>query len=323
MNELALFAGAGGGILGGHLLGWRTVCAVEWEAYPASVLVARQNDKILSPFPIWDDVQTFDGKPWQGIVDVVSGGFPCQDISAAGKGVGITGKRSSMWGHMARIIGEVRPRYAFVENSPMLTSRGLGTVIGDFSEMGYDTEWCVLGASDVGARHQRERIWLIAKDTKQSRFFSHSEHNRIGWGKQQSESLTETTSRNPIRELAHTDLCRRIHGQTEIDSTNREFDALGESRSSGTDVANTSLSGFASCNQSTSRPQQQVLEKQSWGSSNEYGRKDYWKVEPNVGRVVNGMASRVDRLKAIGNGQVPLCAATAWNILKGRIDDKS
>ncbi len=86
MHELALFAGAGGGILGGHLLGWRTVCAVEWEPYPASVLVARQNDGILPPFPIWDDVQTFDGKPWQGIVDVVSGGFPCQDISSAGGG---------------------------------------------------------------------------------------------------------------------------------------------------------------------------------------------------------------------------------------------
>jgi len=75
VNELALFAGAGGGILGGHLLGWRTVCAVEWEQYPASVLCARQNDKILPPFPIWDDVQTFDGRPWRGIVQVVSGGF--------------------------------------------------------------------------------------------------------------------------------------------------------------------------------------------------------------------------------------------------------
>ena len=82
MNELALFAGAGGGILGGKLLGWRTVCAVEWEPYPASVLCARQNDGILPPFPIWDDVRTFDGKPWRGIVQVVSGGFPCQDISA-------------------------------------------------------------------------------------------------------------------------------------------------------------------------------------------------------------------------------------------------
>ena len=93
MNELALFAGAGGGILGGKLLGWRTVCAVEWEPYPASVLCARQNDGLLPPFPIWDDVQTFDGKPWRGIVDVVSGGFPCQDISAAGNG----GKLNPTW----------------------------------------------------------------------------------------------------------------------------------------------------------------------------------------------------------------------------------
>ena len=125
MNELALFAGAGGGILGGHLLGWRTVCAVEWEPYPSSILAARQNDGILPTFPIWDDVQTFDGRPWRGIVDVVSGGFPCQDISAAGKGAGIDGERSGMWSHMARIVGEVRPRFVFVENSPMLTSRGL------------------------------------------------------------------------------------------------------------------------------------------------------------------------------------------------------
>ena len=106
MNELALFAGAGGGILGGKILGWRTVCAVEWEPYPASVLCARQNDGLLPPFPIWDDVQTFDGKPWKGIIDVVSGGFPCQDISSAGQGAGIGGERSSMWKHMARIIGE-------------------------------------------------------------------------------------------------------------------------------------------------------------------------------------------------------------------------
>jgi len=165
MNELALFAGAGGGILGGGLLGWRTVCAVEWEEYPASVLVARQNDGILPPFPIWDDVQTFDGKPWRGIVDVVSGGFPCQDISAQGKGAGIEGAKSSMWKHMARIIGEVRPRYAFVENSPILTSRGLGVVLSDLSQMGFDAEWGVLSAAQVGGLHKRERIWVLASNT--------------------------------------------------------------------------------------------------------------------------------------------------------------
>ena len=86
MNELALFAGAGGGILGGHLLGWRTVCAVEIEDYPRRVLLQRQADGFLPRFPIWDDVRTFDGKPWKGKVDVISGGFPCQDISIAGGG---------------------------------------------------------------------------------------------------------------------------------------------------------------------------------------------------------------------------------------------
>ena len=162
LNELALFAGAGGGILGGHLLGWKTVCAVEWEQYPASVLCARQNDGLLPPFPIWDDVCSFDGKPWRGIVDVVSGGFPCQDISAAGRGAGIDGERSGMWGQMARIIHEVQPRFVFVENSPMLTSRGLGRVLGDLAQMGFDAKWGVLGAADVGANHQRDRIWIVA-----------------------------------------------------------------------------------------------------------------------------------------------------------------
>jgi len=160
MNELALFAGAGGGILGGHLIGWRTICAVEWEPYPASVLCARQNDGVLPPFPIWDDVQTFDGRPWRGLVDVVSGGFPCQDISSAGRGAGIDGKRSGMWAHMARIIGEVRPRFVLVENSPVLTSRGLGRVLGDLAAMGYNARWGVLGAVHAGANHERERIWI-------------------------------------------------------------------------------------------------------------------------------------------------------------------
>jgi DNA (cytosine-5)-methyltransferase 1 len=164
LRELALFAGAGGGILGGHLLGWRTVCAVEYDPYAGSVLIARQNDGILAPFPVWDDVCTFDGKPWRGIVDVVSGGFPCQDISAAGKGAGITGERSGLWKEMARIIGEVRPRYVFVENSPMLAIRGLGVVLGDLAQMGFDADWGVLGASDVGAPHIRKRIWIFASN---------------------------------------------------------------------------------------------------------------------------------------------------------------
>ena len=162
MNELALFAGAGGGILGGLLLGWRTVCAVEYNEHARDVLVARQNDGCLSPFPIWDDVRTFDGKPWRGIVDVVSGGFPCQDISIAGNGKGLDGERSGLWAEFKRIISEVRPKYAFVENSPALTFRGLGRVLGDLAEMGYNAKWGMLGHNQCGGMHRRERIWIVA-----------------------------------------------------------------------------------------------------------------------------------------------------------------
>jgi DNA (cytosine-5)-methyltransferase 1 len=278
VNELALFSGAGGGILGGHLLGWRTVCAVEWEAYPASVLCARQNDGLLESFPIWDDVQTFDGKPWQGIVDVVSGGFPCQDISAAGKGDGLDGERSGMWKEMARIIGEVRPKYTFIENSPMLTFRGLERVLADLASMGFDAEWGVLSAADVGANHRRERIWIVGKSTEQSRFFSHAMYDRNRRRQQQSQSIEK----------------KNISNTTSIGSSGQ-----GEFKQP--------ISSKKIKNRETS--------ELKYGSSS-----DFWAVEPNVGRVANGMADRVDRLKAIGNGQVPLCAATAWRLLKERLD---
>jgi DNA (cytosine-5)-methyltransferase 1 len=162
VNELALFAGAGGGILGGLLLGWRTVCAVEIDPYCRSALLARQRDGILAPFPIWDDVCTFDGRQWKGQIDVISGGFPCQDISMAGKGVGIDGARSGLWKEYARIIDEVRPRFVFAENSPMLRSRGLDRILRDLAGLRYDATWCVLGARHVGAPHARDRIWILA-----------------------------------------------------------------------------------------------------------------------------------------------------------------
>ena len=162
LKEMHLFAGAGGGILGGMLCGHRTVCAVEIEDYPRRVLLQRQLDGVLPEFPIWDDVCTFDGRPWRGAVDVICGGFPCQDISSAGKGAGITGERSGLWKEYARIIGEVRPRFVFAENSPLLRTRGLGVVLEDLAAMGYDARWCVLGSWHAGAAHKRERMWVLA-----------------------------------------------------------------------------------------------------------------------------------------------------------------
>lgn len=296
LNELALFAGAGGGILGGKLLGWRTVCAVEWEPYPASVLCARQNDGFLPPFPIWDDIQTFDGKPWRGIVDVVSGGFPCQDISAAGKGAGINGERSGMWSHMARVVGEVRPQYVFVENSPMLVTRGLERVLGDLTSLGYDTKWTVMGAADVGANHKRDRIWIVAH----AREFGHKHENneiqtRRHSVKPSSANMADTT---------------QLLGNGSNDNAGFRLERE-EKPKLGNDcraknVANTNLT---QCKRDK-RTERSITEHANIGSAS------WWAIEPSVGRVVDGVAARVDRLKAIGNGQVPLCAATAWRILK-------
>lgn len=126
LRELHLFAGIGGGILGGMLLGHRCVGAVELDPYCRRVLEARQRDGILEPFPIHDDIRTFDGIPWRGRADVVAGGFPCQDLSLAGKGRGLDGARSGLWWEMARVVREVEPRYVFVENVPGLLKQGNG-----------------------------------------------------------------------------------------------------------------------------------------------------------------------------------------------------
>jgi len=265
LNELALFAGAGGGILGGKLLGWRTVCAVECEAYPASVLVQRQNDGILEPFPIWDNVTTFDGKPWKGLVDVVSGGFPCQDISAAGKGAGIEGSRSGLWSEMARIIGEVRSRFVFVENSPLLVSRGLETVLRDLASMGYDAQWCIVSASNVGAPHKRERIWICAHSD------SVGHNGRRESNERGLQKISGNRPGNVCEKVADAMQIERVERRERFPSSSKYVDA-------------------------------------SWPQG-------LWPAEPDVGRVANGVANRVDRLKAIGNGQVPRVAATAWKLL--------
>lgn len=313
LRELALFAGAGGGILGGHLLGWKTVCAVEREPYAASVLMQRQNDGILPPFPIWDDVCTFDGRPWRGLVDVVSGGFPCQDISSAGNGAGIDGERSGLWREMARIIGEVRPRFVFVENSPLLVARGLAVVVSDLAEMGYDAEWCCISASDTGAPHKRDRIWLVANSG--SGRLSESQGGKM---EQPWRAEIKRAGIEP-RSLAYAS----------------ELQRDGVNDHAGISMAGKSLSESGDCCGSQDMAdavrerEQRIIagqpDAQVWQKSGErqdrscgYGG-TRWPTEPDVGRVANGVAARVDRLKAIGNGQVPRVAATAFTMMAGEL----
>ncbi|RZH03137.1 DNA cytosine methyltransferase [Acinetobacter pittii] len=304
MNELALFAGAGGGILGSHLLGWRTVCAVERDAYASQVLAQRQNDGFLKPFPIWSDITTFDGKPWKGIVDVISGGFPCQDISSAGKGAGINGARSGLWSEMARIIGEVRPCYVFVENSPLLISRGLTRVISDLAEMGYDAQWARLSASNFGAPHIRDRLWIVGY-SRSERLNTGRENNN-----QYDRHFTSSTNKNP-RTLANSQSIGCETNGLSI-GTQQEKSLFG--------VRSKKLAYSTSFR--LSRP------GESWFTSdpaeNPEGQTDrtfyecvghIWGIKSQLGRVANGVAHRVDRLKAIGNGQFPEVARSAFRIL--------
>ena len=161
-TAISLFSGAGGLDLAARWAGIRTVCYVERESYAQAVLMSNFRRGWLDEAPIWDDVCTFKGKPWRG-VDVVFGGFPCQDVSYAGRGRGLRkGTRSGLWIQYARIIREVRPRVVIVENVPGLMRRGLARVLGDLAAAGYDARWEVVSAASVGAPHKRERIFIVA-----------------------------------------------------------------------------------------------------------------------------------------------------------------
>ncbi|UIN53573.1 DNA cytosine methyltransferase [Pseudomonas kribbensis] len=304
MNELALFAGSGGGILGGHLLGWRTVCAVERDAYSAQVLAQRQNDGALPTFPIWSDVCSFDGKPWRGLVDVVSGGFPCQDISAAGSGAGIDGARSGLWREMARIIGEVRPELVYLENSPLLVGRGLALVLSDLAEMGYDAQWCIVSASDVGAPHQRDRIWLVANAIGRRQ-----PARRLPIGAQ--SEITE--SRLGSSTMAHADLDgmqRWIAERSQAESRRSPHSVEG-CRSHMADTVREREQGVIA-ERTDAKVRKESSQRPNRPRSDGFRR---WPAEPGMGRVADGVAHRVDRIKALGNGQVPRVAATAFTIL--------
>lgn len=222
MNELALFAGAGGGLLASHILGWTPVCAVELNEYARSVLGARQNERWLRPFPIWDDVRTFDGTVWRGHIDVVSGGFPCQAYSTATRG---RSTADDLWPEMRRIVAEAAPRYVFAENPSKLA---IDHAADDLEKMGYKTRCISLSAADLGADHVRRRFWLRAYADDQG------------------------------------ELCR---------GDDAEMGELPELRES------------------------------------------IWATHPNLPRIPDGMANRVDRFEATGNGQIPVVAATAWRIL--------
>lgn len=246
-TELALFAGAGGGVWTSRLLGWRTVCYVERNPWRLSALRARIADGSFDDAPIWDDLQTFDGADWRGAVDVISAGFPCQPFSLAGRQKADADERN-MWPATFRVVREVQPRLVFLENTPGLLGRHgyLGQVLGDLASLGFDAEWDCLSAAALGAPHVRDRFFLLAAHPDE---VVDAEAGLLQWEGGRPEQP-------------------------------------GQSRVEG------------------------LLARWPDGP---------WAPEPRLDRVAHGVADRIDRLEALGDGLCPAVAATAFRVLLRRL----
>ena len=287
MRSLHLFAGAGGGLLADLILGHTPIGAVENNPYCCDVLRARRDDGWFPGLAVHEiDIRDFDASEYAGRVDIVAGGFPCQDISAAGKGAGITGERSGLWREFVRVIRLVRPRFVFVENSPMLTLRGLDVVLADLAALGFDAVWEVVSAAEAGAPHLRERIWILAHANSlrqlQPQGCECDQRGRAGDG-----GL-------PMRHAYGEGLEIR-QGQPGDDGAQQPavIGTDGREPQSGVGLLADELSPEL---------------VPGW-----------WDTEPDVGRVATGVQNRVGKLKALGNAQVPLQCALAWRILSDAI----
>ena len=305
MTHGSLFSGIGGIDLGFEWAGIETRWQVEIDDYCQKLLSIR--------FPHtkkFTDVRKVGSHNLEK-VDIISGGFPCQDISVAGKGAGIEGERSGLWTELHRVISELRPRFAFIENVPMLTIRGGTRVISDLTEIGYDSEWQIVGADDVGAWHRRKRIWIVAYPGCNGRGnLQQRSIRRNGKGElaQEIDRNTKTvkTSRpsatSKIVSNAEHNGSSTANGQREkIESpkpTGKKSIGELERRSDLQDVPDTTSK--RRCSGDTTRKNA----KDAWElrRSERFG---YWSFEPELGRVAHGIPKRVDRLKGIGNAVVP------------------
>ncbi len=271
LKVLDLFSGIGGFSLGLERTGgFETVAFCEIEPFPRRVL-AKHWPKV----PCYDDVRTLtaDTLRRDGIaVDVICGGFPCQDISFAGNGAGIAhGTRSGLWSEYARLIGELRPQFVIVENVAALLGRGLDRVLGDLAAVGYDAEWHCIPASAIGAPHRRDRLWVVG----------HTAGSRL-----QGCSL-------PLGRWEGD--CQRLDAELAGDGNSQRGRTLANTECGiGKAQHKTGLLGKPHCQEPTERFADGYLSADR-----------QWGVEPNVGRVAHGVPQRVDRLKGLGNAVVP------------------
>lgn len=163
MFGLSLFTGIGG--LDVALSEWvKPIAYCEIDAYCRAVLLNRMADELLQNSPIWDDITTLEGRNFTGAIDIIYGGFPCQDISIAGTKKGLDSKRSGLFFHITRLAREIKPRFVFIENVPNVIKIGGNQIIKEFIEMGMECRWLCISAASCGAPHKRDRWFLLAHD---------------------------------------------------------------------------------------------------------------------------------------------------------------
>ena len=294
MKHLDLFSGIGGFALAARWVGWETVGFCEIDQYCQKVLRKHWPD-----VPIYEDVRELDGRT-MGHVDIITGGFPCQDISYAGKGAGIRGERSGLWSELCRIIGELRPGLAVLENVSALLGRGLDVVLGDLAEIGYDAEWHCISAAHVGAPHLRDRIWIIAYPQHSDADCPGSYREAVNQHRGSEQAHQQVRFAGSLGEvLAHT--LRMWQPQQE----GREQDQWRRTSDSGENVADTD----SAPSEGNERAERGASTRTVDG---EYCR---WEAEPDVGRVAHGIPKRVDRLKGLGNAIVPHVAEVIFRAI--------
>jgi DNA (cytosine-5)-methyltransferase 1 len=232
-------------------------------------------------------------------VDIIAGGFPCQDISYAGKGAGLDGERSGLFYEVARIVSEMGPRFVVLENVSALLTRGMGDVLGTLASLGYDAEWHCITASSVGAPHRRDRVFIIA----------HAQSERCG--ARRSRRTTSVGSRQEdASEVADPEIVRRDIGGVAPNTIEGPSETFGFARGAcegSADVSNAERGGreaWSGCE----GPTGQRRAKPSCGGQGGAEYASQWATEPNVGRVADGVPARVDRLRGLGNAVVPQVA---------------
>lgn len=330
LNGLDLFSGIGG--VSTALRPWvRTIAYCERESYAQAVLLSRMRAGDLDEAPIWDDVQTLSADHLP-CVDIISGGFPCQDISVAGAGAGLEGERSGLVFELLRLVGECRPRFIFLENVPALAVRGLDRLLLELHALGFDARWTIVSAAEVGAPHLRERIWILAHSDggglrlKQPR-------NQRGQGSEQRLASADGSARRlaGISDRADVGEERGVRAGEASDPSRIRQEMADTSgirwgQGGAKSIAGRQSFPCISCGRvahaASPRCEGWVDAKTAWtalpiGGGGGGGEWPSWLPQPAIRRGADGLSHRVDRLRGLGNAVVPQAAREAFRRLAG------